>query len=277
MSSASVGNVSTKKVTVKLIVLGTSNVGKSALITRYCTDKFTGVRQATVGADFMTKKLQIMDYEVMLQIWDTAGQERFHQNTLGGAFYRGADGCLLVFDVTNDKSVEQLCQWRDELMQRVSDDDYYFPIVVVGNKTDLLVKDSEGKLVAPNVLNEEHSITQGDDAQERDGAGSDSGGDTWTNSAPSTSVNLEESVTAVQKPSSARDDVKKWCVENCYGHVETSAKDGDGVSAAITAITALVIEQLRESGRLEARLLASKSKAKTKRYEIQHPYGYVVI
>mmetsp|Transcript_1287 Transcript_1287/g.2094 ORF Transcript_1287/g.2094 Transcript_1287/m.2094 type:complete len:218 (+) Transcript_1287:39-692(+) len=123
------------RVIIKIIVLGSSNVGKTALIKRYTTGKFSEDRTATVGADFMTKLVDIMGYDVVMQIWDTAGQERFHQGTIGAPFYRGSNGCLLVYDVTNEKSIEQLRQWRDELIYRM-DSESYFPIVVVGNKID---------------------------------------------------------------------------------------------------------------------------------------------
>lgn len=69
-------------------------------------------------------------------MWDTAGQERFHQGTIGSPFYRGAHGALLVYDVNNDKSIEQLALWRTECLSHV-DDEGLFPIVVVGNKVDL--------------------------------------------------------------------------------------------------------------------------------------------
>ena len=67
------------RVVLKIIILGASNVGKTSRMKRYTTDKFSDTRRATVGADFMTKKIRIEDTDVILQIWDTAGQERFHQ------------------------------------------------------------------------------------------------------------------------------------------------------------------------------------------------------
>lgn len=126
---------------VKVIVLGSSNVGKTALMKRYTTGKFSDVRRATVGADFMTKVMTLNDTEIIVQVWDTAGQEKFHQGTIGTPFYRGADGCLLVYDVTNEKSFEQLELWRDEVFRRI-DKSSYFPLVVVGNKIDLRTPDS---------------------------------------------------------------------------------------------------------------------------------------
>lgn len=105
-------------------------------INRYTTDKFSEERRPTVGSDFLTKKLKVHDLDVFLQVWDTAGQERFHQGTISSAFYRGAHGALLVYDVNNEKSIDQLAQWRDECISR-QDPNIFFPIVVVGNKADL--------------------------------------------------------------------------------------------------------------------------------------------
>lgn len=70
---------SSDRIVLKIIVLGASNVGKTSMMKRYVTDKFTGTRRATIGADFMTKRVKIEDADIILQIWDTAGQERFHQ------------------------------------------------------------------------------------------------------------------------------------------------------------------------------------------------------
>ena len=90
----------------------------------------------------MSKRLAISDQEVMLQIWDTAGQENFHQGALGSAFYRGCHGAILVFDLNNEKSFDQLSFWRDEMLSRV-DPCQNFPVIVIGNKTDLVSLESD--------------------------------------------------------------------------------------------------------------------------------------
>ena len=74
--------------------------------------------------------------EVRMVIWDTAGQERFHHGTLGGAFYRGADAALLVYDTTDIQTFGQIELWRRELLQRIDGPPEEFPLVVVGNKVD---------------------------------------------------------------------------------------------------------------------------------------------
>jgi len=125
-----------KKVLLKVIILGDSGVGKTSLMNQYVNKKFTNHYKATIGADFLTKEVNIDDKFVTLQIWDTAGQERFQ--SLGVAFYRGADCCVLVYDMTNAKTFESLDSWRDEfLIQASPRDPDNFPFVVIGNKSDL--------------------------------------------------------------------------------------------------------------------------------------------
>lgn len=126
-----------KKTLLKVIILGDSGVGKTSLMNRYHSGKFTGQYKATIGADFLSKEVSIAGGErsATLQIWDTAGQERFQ--SLGVAFYRGADACLLVYDVTDPKSFENLETWRSEFLNQVSGgSDESFPFIVLGNKID---------------------------------------------------------------------------------------------------------------------------------------------
>jgi len=103
---------------------------------QYVNRKFTNQYKATIGADFLTKDVIVDDRVVTMQIWDTAGQERFQ--SLGVAFYRGADCCVLVYDVTMPKTFQTLESWRDEfLIQSSPRDPDNFPFVVIGNKVDL--------------------------------------------------------------------------------------------------------------------------------------------
>lgn len=123
------------------------SVGKTSLMNRFSTGKFTGQYKATIGADFLSKEVVVNDAfgqrrVVTLQIWDTAGQERFQ--SLGVGFYRGADACLLVYDITDPHSFDNLNHWRSEFLTQVSggvgpglsNAVTNFPFVVLGNKTD---------------------------------------------------------------------------------------------------------------------------------------------
>lgn len=114
---------------------------------RYSTGNFTGQYKATIGADFLSKENVVVTdsygqrHLVTLQIWDTAGQERFQ--SLGVGFYRGADACMLVYDITDPQSLDNLDHWRKEFLDQVGggiyglgDSSTVFPFVVVGNKMD---------------------------------------------------------------------------------------------------------------------------------------------
>jgi Ras-related protein Rab-7A len=102
---------------------------------QYVNQKFSSQYKATIGADFLTKEIMLDDKLVTMQIWDTAGQERFQ--SLGVAFYRGADACVLVYDITNPKSFEKLDSWRDEFLNQAGPrDPEAFPFILLGNKVD---------------------------------------------------------------------------------------------------------------------------------------------
>ena len=88
-----------KKCFVKVVAIGDSGVGKTSLIQMFEHVKFSEGFKPTLGADFSNKEITVKGRIVTLQIWDTAGQERYQ--SLGTAFYRGADCCLLVYDITN--------------------------------------------------------------------------------------------------------------------------------------------------------------------------------
>ncbi|GAY57297.1 hypothetical protein CUMW_178350 [Citrus unshiu] len=127
---------SRRRTLLKVIILGDSGVGKTSLMNQYVNKKFSNQYKATIGADFLTKEVQFEDRLFTLQIWDTAGQERFQ--SLGVAFYRGADCCVLVYDVNSMKSFDNLNNWREEfLIQASPSDPDNFPFVVLGNKIDV--------------------------------------------------------------------------------------------------------------------------------------------
>ena len=90
----------------------------------------------TIGADFLTKDLLIDSRKVSLQIWDTAGQEKFR--SLGKAYYRGTDICMLVFSVTEKQSLSNLNSWIDSFisLSKAKDSNQDFPFVILGNKID---------------------------------------------------------------------------------------------------------------------------------------------
>jgi Ras-related protein Rab-7A len=129
---------------LKIIILGDSGVGKTSLLKMYVNRQFSLHYASTIGADFLTKTITYKNRMVVLQIWDTAGQEKFF--SLGTAFYRGADACIFVYDVTNQESFNHLDMWRDDFITKslIEPDDLFLPLMVVANKID--IPDSERRV-----------------------------------------------------------------------------------------------------------------------------------
>ncbi|ETV98683.1 hypothetical protein H310_08786 [Aphanomyces invadans] len=117
---------------VKLLLIGDSGVGKSCLLMRYSDDSFTTSFITTIGIDFKVKTIDVDGKRVKLQIWDTAGQERFR--TITTAYYRGAMGILLVYDVTDDHSFQNVRNWMRQIQQHASPN---VNKILVANKCDV--------------------------------------------------------------------------------------------------------------------------------------------
>ncbi|ODQ63564.1 ras-domain-containing protein [Nadsonia fulvescens var. elongata DSM 6958] len=120
------------KYLVKMLLIGDSGVGKSCLLLRFYDDNFTPSFITTIGIDFKVKKLNIDDIPVKLQIWDTAGQERF--KTVTTSYYRGAMAILLVYDVCDEKSFENVKQWYQYIEDYANED---VEVTLVANKVDM--------------------------------------------------------------------------------------------------------------------------------------------
>ncbi|XP_019169012.1 PREDICTED: ras-related protein RABA2a-like [Ipomoea nil] len=116
----------------KVVLIGDSGVGKSNLLSRFTRNEFCLESKSTIGVEFATRTLQVEGRTVKAQIWDTAGQERYRAIT--SAYYRGALGALLVYDVTKPTSFENISRWLKELRDHA---DSNIVILLIGNKTDL--------------------------------------------------------------------------------------------------------------------------------------------
>ncbi|KAL3323377.1 hypothetical protein AABB24_037820 [Solanum stoloniferum] len=131
----------------KIVLIGDSAVGKSNLLARFARDEFYPNSKSTIGVEFQTQKLDINGKEVKAQIWDTAGQERFRAVT--SAYYRGAVGALLVYDISRRLTFENIGRWLNELQTH---SDMNVVTILVGNKSDLKhareVTTAEGKSLA---------------------------------------------------------------------------------------------------------------------------------
>ncbi|KAI6137059.1 rab-type small GTP-binding protein [Pisolithus sp. B1] len=104
---------------IKLLLIGDSGVGKSCLLLRFCDDAWTPSFITTIGIDFKIRTIELDGKRIKLQIWDTAGQERFR--TITTAYYRGAMGILLVYDVTDERSFNNIRTWHANIEQHASD------------------------------------------------------------------------------------------------------------------------------------------------------------
>ena len=136
------------KYIIKILTLGDTMVGKSSIVVRFSDNKFDDNIFSTIGIDFKTKFMKMGDSMVKVLIWDTAGQEKF-QN-IAKNYYKGANGVLLVYDISNRKSFERVGFWLKELKENNKLDDLY--LYLVGNKKDLeekrMISTDEGKKFA---------------------------------------------------------------------------------------------------------------------------------
>ena len=116
----------------KLVLVGDSSVGKTSLLLRFADDSFEDNYISTVGVDFRFRTVTVDDKLVKLQIWDTAGSERFR--TITSAYYRGAAGVILVYDITNNGSFQNIQDWLDEVYKGAGQS---ISKLIIGNKSDL--------------------------------------------------------------------------------------------------------------------------------------------
>jgi len=115
-----------------LVLIGDSGVGKSCLLLRFADDKWTDSYISTIGVDFKIRTVELDGKCIKLQIWDTAGQERFR--TISSTYYRGAHGIIVVYDITNRESFDNVKRWLKEIDKYAREN---VNKLLVGNKSDL--------------------------------------------------------------------------------------------------------------------------------------------
>ena len=118
----------------QLLIIGDSTVGKTSILSRFANGTFNSNYLATVGLDNFTKDEIIDNKIIRIKIWDTAGQERYKSLTKG--FFRNAEGVMLVYDVTNSETYENLKFWLQSIKNNMSSDMGEIPIIIIGNKID---------------------------------------------------------------------------------------------------------------------------------------------
>ncbi|XP_057170885.1 ras-related protein Rab-13 isoform X2 [Ursus arctos] len=136
----------------KLLLIGDSGVGKTCLIIRFAEDSFNNTYISTIGIDFKIRTVDVEGKKIKLQVWDTAGQERF--KTITTAYYRGAMGIILVYDITDEKSFENIQNWMKSIKENASAG---VERLLLGNKCDMEAKRKVQKEQAVK-LAREHGI-----------------------------------------------------------------------------------------------------------------------
>lgn len=116
----------------KLLLIGDSGVGKTCVLFRFAEDQYNATFISTIGIDFKIRTIELDGKKIKLQIWDTAGQERFR--TITTAYYRGAMGILLVYDITSEKSFDSIRNWIRNIEEHASSD---VERMLIGNKCDM--------------------------------------------------------------------------------------------------------------------------------------------
>ena len=120
---------------VKNLVIGDFNVGKTNFILQFAEEQFIENPMSTVGFDLKSKVIKVGSENIKIQVWDTAGQERYRAIT--SAYYKGAKGVLIVYDITRRESFTNLDKWLSDFKMKCDDD---AAIVIIGNKSDLQSK-----------------------------------------------------------------------------------------------------------------------------------------
>lgn len=131
-AAAAVGDELRIDYVYKLVVIGDSAVGKSQILSRFAKNEFSFDSKSTIGVEFQTRTVSINSKLIKAQIWDTAGQERYRAVT--SAYYRGALGAMLVYDITNRQTFDHIPKWVEDLRSHA---DSSVVIMLVGNKADL--------------------------------------------------------------------------------------------------------------------------------------------
>lgn len=213
--------------TLKIVFLGDSGVGKSCVINQFCDQRFDPLYKATIGMDFRQTCVEVPSASgkgvqpVQVALWDTAGQERFH--ALGTAYYRGADACVLVFDLNAPPTFHHITSWLEEFYMHTDNR----TCILLGNKRDLLSETtSETTSTAAGLVGGSRS---GDGGMVRRGAGGPA------SSSPSSSLSsLAEAWCAVQNKN-------RTALMGDIHYYEVSAKDGTDISTALLSLLSMLV------------------------------------
>ncbi|KAL4914405.1 P-loop containing nucleoside triphosphate hydrolase protein [Aspergillus aurantiobrunneus] len=223
----------------KLVILGAQGVGKTSLVHRYVKNAFNpSTTASTVGASFVTKRVldSTSDTLVRLQIWDTAGQERFR--SISRLYYRGANACLLCYDITDEASFTEMTGWLDELKANLNLPDEEGPLVVhvVGTKSDI-VADEPGKRKVPFERTIAYVAGQLYPSRASTPPPTATGSRGGNGNGRSSSATLGMGIDSKRSSGFWGQDIGWDC---CH---EISAKDGEGVEEVFRVIARKLVEQ----------------------------------
>jgi small GTP-binding protein len=152
---------------IKIVLIGDSGVGKTNILSRFTRDQFNPASKSTIGVEFATKTMEVRGKNVKAQIWDTAGQERYRAIT--SAYYRGAIGAMLLYDITTSLTFNSVPRWLQELRENA---DPTIVVMLVGNKSDLqdnravTIEEGIGFSKSENLLFIETSAREASNVQE---------------------------------------------------------------------------------------------------------------
>ena len=131
MSDENDDNENLPEIRIKILIIGDTDVGKTAILLKYVDNKFPEQHICTIGVEYKDKIIYRTDYKIKLQIWDTAGQERFHSITKN--IYRGTNGVFFVYDIINRDTFNNIKKWIKDTQEI----DKTITGVIIGNKIDL--------------------------------------------------------------------------------------------------------------------------------------------
>ncbi|XP_078329505.1 ras-related protein Rab-8A-like isoform X2 [Crassostrea virginica] len=193
----------------KLLLIGDSGVGKTCVLFRFSEDAFNSTFISTIGIDFKIRTIELDGKKIKLQIWDTAGQERFR--TITTAYYRGAMGIMLVYDITNEKSFENIRNWIRNIEEHASQD---VDKMILGNKCDMndkrVVSKEKGESLAI-----EHGIK-------------------FMETSAKASINVEEAFFTLARDIKAKMDRKLFVADNPGESSNAQAKNAGGITPGKT-------------------------------------------
>lgn len=135
----------------KICVIGAASTGKSTIVHRLLKGEFKENTEATVGVEFHTYKINVEGTQISLDIWDSAGQERYRSVSKG--YFRDAIGCVLVFDISNNKTFNDVSFWLNEFRELSNQNAF---VLLVGNKTDLQSQREVTSEIAEQFANDKH-------------------------------------------------------------------------------------------------------------------------